>query len=60
MADLEIDNQHDFFREVRLDINGHVIASTVTQTGTLETANDAKTFYDKIALDENGNLKLII
>ena len=60
MADLEIDNQHDFFKAVRLDENGNVLTVLVAQTGAETNVKNAADFYDRIALDENGKLKTFI
>jgi len=60
MADKDINNQYDLFREVRIDVNGYLIVSIVTQTGVLTPTEDANDFYKKIALNENGELKIII
>lgn len=60
MEDLEINNQKDFYEEVRLDTNGNLVTTAVTQSGALTAANTAREFYERIALDENGELKIII
>ena len=60
MADLDIDNQHDFYKEVRLDEEGKIITTGVEQTGELKKAGNAYNFYKDIALDENGNIKVIL
>ena len=60
MPDLEIDNQHDFFKEVRLDENGDVLTVIVAQTGAATKVKNAVEFYNRIALDENGKLKTFI
>jgi len=42
MADLEIDDQRDFFREVRLDANGALIVTIdVTKEGATQVAAGA-------------------
>ena len=42
MADLEIDDQRDFFREVRLDANGAlIVALEVTKEGATQAAAGA-------------------
>jgi|TARA_R110000787_G_scaffold44476_8_gene109209 hypothetical protein len=60
MADLEINNQHDFFKDVRLDENGNVLTVVVAQNGAATEVKNAAEFYDRIALDENGKLKTFI
>lgn len=55
---MDIDNQYDFFREVRLDTNGFVIVELVTQTGAEVKPENAKEFYKQIALNSEGELKI--
>lgn len=60
MADINIDNQKEFYENVRLDDRGRIMVTPVTQQGNLTSPGNAKEFYDNIALDENGKLKIII
>jgi len=55
---MDIDNQYDFFREVRLDTNGFVIVELVSQTGAEVKPENAKEFYKQIALNSEGELKI--
>ncbi len=57
MADKEINNQRDFFKEVRLDETGALVIGNVSQTGDAIPVGNAYQFFKKLALDEDGKIK---
>ena len=58
MADLEINDQYDFFKSVVLDENGFVVIELVTQTGAENNPLNAREFYEDVALNSEGYLKI--
>ena len=56
----EIHQQQDFFDKVRLEEDGTLGTINVPKTGAETKAGTAKEFYERIALDENGNIKTFI
>lgn len=60
MADLEIDNQHDFFKTVKLDSNGSIKVWIKTKYPSLENPLNQYDFYNDIEITEDGLLKIVI
>jgi len=59
MADLEINNQRQFFDKIVLDENGYVVVEFTAQAGDEVKPLNAREFYEQVALNEDGYLKLI-
>jgi len=58
MPDLEINNQREFYDKIVLDENGFVVIELVTQTGAENNPLNAKEFYEDVALNSEGYLKI--
>ena len=55
-----IDDQEDFFDKVVINEDGTLGTLTVPKVGTEYNPNTAFVFFNKVALDENGNIKTFI
>lgn len=58
MADLEIDNQRDFYNEVVLNEDGYLNIALADGVGSDTLPLNATEFYKQIALNQNGALKI--
>lgn len=55
-----IHEQQDFFDKVVINDDGTLAVANVPKTGTEYNPNTAFDFFNKVALDENGNIKTFI
>jgi len=53
-------NKREFFEQIELADNGGLEVEDVTQVGTATPALDQYGFYSRIALNNNGELKIVI
>ena len=60
MADKEINNQRDFFKEVVLNEEGELKTTQVERQGELVSPENAETFFQRIALNEDGSIKTTV
>ena len=58
MADLEINNQQEFYKHVRVNEDGKLITTYTPITGTATTSLSAHDFFTRIAISEDGELRI--
>ena len=58
MADLEINNQKEFYEHVVVNEDGELITTFTPIMGTATTSLSANDFFTRISLNENGELRI--
>ena len=58
MADKEINNQYDFYKNVAITDLGELKVKNSTDIGSGSPSLSAFDFYKRVAIDENNNIKI--